>query len=64
MLHHRVLSEPDEYDGGELIVEDTFGHQSVKLAAGDAIVYPAAACTASTPSPVARAMPRFSGRKA
>lgn len=34
------LSDPQEYDGGELIVEDTFGHQSVKLAAGDAIVYP------------------------
>jgi len=34
------FSEPDEYDGGELIVEDTYGHQSVKLPAGDAIVYP------------------------
>lgn len=34
------FSEPEEYAGGELIVEDTFGHQSVKLAAGDAIVYP------------------------
>lgn len=34
------FSDPNEYDGGELIVEDTFGPQSVKLAAGDAIVYP------------------------
>lgn len=34
------FSDPEEYDGGELIVEDTYGHQSVKLAAGDAIVYP------------------------
>lgn len=34
------LSDPDEYEGGELIVEDTFGDQRVKLAAGDAIVYP------------------------
>ena len=34
------LSEPDDYEGGELIVEDTFGTQSVKLAAGDAIIYP------------------------
>ena len=34
------FSEPEEYEGGELIVEDTFGQQSVKLAAGDAIVYP------------------------
>jgi PKHD-type hydroxylase len=35
------LSAPDEYDGGELIVEDTFGTHSVKLAAGDMVVYPA-----------------------
>ncbi|MEG0717460.1 MAG: Fe2+-dependent dioxygenase [Comamonas sp.] len=34
------FSDPDEYEGGELIVEDTYAHQSVKLAAGDAIVYP------------------------
>ena len=34
------LSDPDEYEGGELVIEDTFGQQSVKLAAGDAIVYP------------------------
>ena len=34
------FSDPDAYDGGELIVEDTFGHQSVKLPAGDAIIYP------------------------
>jgi PKHD-type hydroxylase len=35
------LSEPDEYDGGELVVEDRFGTQSVKLPAGDLILYPA-----------------------
>jgi PKHD-type hydroxylase len=35
------LSPPEEYDGGELIVEDTFGTHSVKLAAGDMVVYPA-----------------------
>jgi PKHD-type hydroxylase len=34
------FSDPDEYDGGELVVEDTFGEQRVKLPAGDAIVYP------------------------
>ncbi len=34
------LAHPDEYDGGELIVEDSYGTHSVKLAAGDAIVYP------------------------
>jgi PKHD-type hydroxylase len=35
------LSPPAEYDGGELIVEDTFGAHSVKLPAGDMVVYPA-----------------------
>lgn len=34
------LSEPDEYDGGELVIEDTYGNQSVKLPAGDAVLYP------------------------
>ena len=35
------LSEPDEYDGGELVIEDTFGPQRIKLAAGDLLLYPA-----------------------
>nr|WP_247887220.1 Fe2+-dependent dioxygenase [Azospirillum sp. SYSU D00513] len=34
------LSEPEDYDGGELIVEDTYGTKSVKLPAGHAVVYP------------------------
>ncbi|MCJ0829290.1 Fe2+-dependent dioxygenase [Acinetobacter sp. NIPH1876] len=34
------LSEPEEYEGGELIVEDTYGSHEVKLDAGDAILYP------------------------
>ena len=34
------LSDPADYDGGELIVEDTFGDQRVKLAAGDLVLYP------------------------
>jgi len=34
------LAEPDEYDGGELVVSDTYGEHEVKLPAGDMIVYP------------------------
>jgi PKHD-type hydroxylase len=35
------LTPPEEYDGGELIVEDSYGEKSVKLAAGDMVLYPA-----------------------
>ena len=34
------LSAPDEYDGGELVVQDTWGEQAIKLPAGDAVLYP------------------------
>jgi len=34
------LSSPEEYDGGELMVEDTYGTHSVKLTAGDMVIYP------------------------
>lgn len=33
------LSEPDEYEGGELVVQDTYGSHEVKLPAGDLILY-------------------------
>ncbi len=35
------LTDPGDYDGGELVVEDTYGLHEVKLAAGDLILYPA-----------------------
>ncbi|MEO6800710.1 MAG: Fe2+-dependent dioxygenase [Rhodanobacter sp.] len=34
------LNEPQDYDGGELIISDTYGEHEVKLPAGDLIVYP------------------------
>jgi PKHD-type hydroxylase len=34
------LSQPDEYEGGELLIEDTYGAQSIKFAAGDMVLYP------------------------
>ena len=35
------LTDPDAYDGGELIVEDAYGEHAIKLPAGDMILYPA-----------------------
>lgn len=43
------LSEPDEYDGGELVIQDTFGEHRVKLPAGDAVLYPGSSLHRVTP---------------
>jgi PKHD-type hydroxylase len=48
------LSEPDEYDGGELIVEDYYGPHRVKLPAGHLVLYPASSL--HTVTPVTRGM--------
>ena len=34
------LSNPDDYEGGELLVNDTYGQHAVKLPAGDLVIYP------------------------
>lgn len=34
------FSDPEDYEGGELVIEDTFGEQRIKLPAGDMILYP------------------------
>ena len=43
------LNQPDEYDGGELIISDTYGEHGVKLPAGDMIVYPSSSLHQVTP---------------
>lgn len=43
------LSDPDEYDGGELTIEDTFGTHGVKLKAGSLVLYPSTSIHAVTP---------------
>lgn len=43
------LSAPDEYDGGELVIEDTYGTHSVKLQAGDLVLYPGTSLHKVTP---------------
>lgn len=43
------FSDPDEYDGGELCIEDTYGTQQVKLPAGHMILYPSTSLHHVTP---------------
>lgn len=43
------LSAPEEYDGGELVIEDTYGSHSIKLPAGDLVLYPGTSLHKVTP---------------
>ena len=43
------LSEPEDYDGGELIIEEMYGSQAVKLPAGDLVLYPSKSLHRVTP---------------
>lgn len=43
------LSEPDSYEGGELVIQDTYGQQRVKLSAGSLVLYPSTSLHQVTP---------------
>jgi len=43
------FSDPDEYDGGELVIEDTYGQHRVKLPAGHMVLYPGTSLHQVTP---------------
>lgn len=43
------FNDPDEYEGGELLVQDVFGDQRIKLKAGAIVIYPSSSVHAVTP---------------
>ena len=53
------LTEPDSYEGGELVIEDTFGEKRVKLAAGDLLLYPSTSMHRVTPVTSGRRLASF-----
>jgi len=53
------LNEPEDYDGGELVVHDAFGTHRVKLAAGDMVIYPATSLHEVTPITRGRRLASF-----
>ncbi len=53
------LSEPDEYQGGELVIKDTYGEHRVKLPAGDMLLYPSGSLHAVTPVTAGRRLASF-----
>ncbi|MBQ4832772.1 Fe2+-dependent dioxygenase [Pseudoalteromonas sp. MMG010] len=53
------LNEPDEYEGGELVIEDTYGSHSVKLPAGSMVLYPSTSLHRVTPVTKGRRLASF-----
>jgi PKHD-type hydroxylase len=53
------FSEPQDYEGGDLVIEDTYGTHSVKLPAGDMILYPATSLHRVTPVTSGRRLASF-----
>jgi PKHD-type hydroxylase len=58
------LSDPDDYDGGELVVQDTYGSPRIKLPAGHAVLYPGTSVHRSSRSRAACGWPASSGSRA
>ncbi|WP_430459984.1 Fe2+-dependent dioxygenase [Thalassolituus sp. LLYu03] len=53
------FSDPEEYEGGELVIEDTYGSHSVKLRAGDAVLYPSTSLHQVLPVTAGRRLASF-----
>ncbi len=58
------LAEPEDYDGGELVVEDNYGSNEVKLPAGHLVLYPASSLHLVTPVTRGARVASFSGCRA